>query len=299
LQGKGPTTTTLTTGDDTFNIGGDLTVRRMGFGAMQLTGPGVWGPPEDPAAARAVLRRVVELGVNFIDTADVYGPYDNERLIRDALHPYPADLIIATKGGMVRGGPATRENPGISMNGTEAHIRQAVEGSLRDLGVDRIDLYQLHRVDPAVPIEETMGVFRALRDEGKIRHIGLSEVGVEQIERARSVVEIATVQNLYNLAIRRHEAVLAYCERNAIGFIPFWPLHLEGLATSETLAGIAAEVDATPEQVALAWLLRKSPVTILIPGTSSLAHLEQNVAARDVALSQAQIQALDRLVSEP
>jgi pyridoxine 4-dehydrogenase len=290
---------TLTTGDDTFNIGGDLTVRRMGFGAMQLTGPGVWGPPEDPAAARAVLRRVVELGVNFIDTADVYGPYDNERLIRDALHPYPADLIIATKGGMVRGGPATRENPGISMNGTEAHIRQAVEGSLRDLGVDRIDLYQLHRVDPAVPIEETMGVFRALRDEGKIRHIGLSEVGVEQIERARSVVEIATVQNLYNLAIRRHEAVLAYCERNAIGFIPFWPLHLEGLATSETLAGIAAEVDATPEQVALAWLLRKSPVTILIPGTSSLAHLEQNVAARDVALSQAQIQALDRLVSEP
>jgi aryl-alcohol dehydrogenase-like predicted oxidoreductase len=294
---------TSATGDDTFYIGGDLPVRRMGFGAMQLTGPGVWGPPKVPAAARAVLGRAVELGVNFIDTADVYGPHDNERLIFEALHPYPADLVIATKAGLVRSGPATRENPGISMNGTEAHIRQAVEGSLRDLGVDRIDLYQLHRVDPAVPIEETMGVFRALRDEGKIRHIGLSEVGVEQIERARSMVEIATVQNLYNLAIRRHEAVLAYCECNAIGFIPFWPLHLEGLATSETLAGIAAQVGATPEQVALAWLLRKSRVTILIPGTSLLAHLEQNVAARDVELSEAQMQALDQLAppaaSEP
>jgi pyridoxine 4-dehydrogenase len=294
---------TLTTGDDTFHIGGDLPVRRMGFGAMQLTGTGVWGPPKDPPAARAVLRRAVELEVNFIDTADVYGPHDNERLIAEALHPYAAGLVIATKGGMVRSGPATRENPGVSMNGTEAHLRQAVEGSLRDLGVDRIDLYQLHRADPAAPIEETMGVFRALRDEGKIRHIGLSEVGVEQIERARSVVEIATVQNLYNLAIRRHEAVLAYCERNAIGFIPFWPLHLEGLATSEILAGIAAAVDATPEQVALAWLLRKSAATILIPGTSSLAHLEQNVAAREVELSEAQMQTLDQLVppavSEP
>jgi len=286
---------TSTTRNDTFQIGGELPVRRMGFGAMQLTGPGVWGPPEDPASARAVLRRAVELGVNFIDTADVYGPGDNERLIAEALHPYPAGLVVATKAGLVRGGPATRENPGISTNGTEAHIRQAVEGSLRDLGVERIDLYQLHRVDPAVPIEQTMAVFRALRDEGKIRHIGLSEVTVEQIERARTVVEIATVQNLYNLAVRRSGEVLAYCERNAIGFIPFWPLHLDSLATSSVLVEIAGQAAATPEQVALAWLLQRASVTLLIPGTSSLAHLEQNVAARDLVLSDAQMTALDRL----
>jgi pyridoxine 4-dehydrogenase len=203
-----------------FHIGGDVPVRRMGFGAMQLTGPGVWGPPLDRANAQGVLRRAVELGVNFIDTADVYGPGDNERLIREALQPYAADLVIGDKAGMVRSGPATREHPGISMNGTEAHIRWAVEGSLRDLGVERIDLYQLHRVDPATPIEETLRVFRALRDEGKIRHIGLSGVSIEQIERARAVVEIATVQNVYSLAIRQHDDELAYCERNGIGFIP-------------------------------------------------------------------------------
>jgi aryl-alcohol dehydrogenase-like predicted oxidoreductase len=278
-----------------FHIGGDLPVRRMGFGAMQLTGPGVWGPPADAAAAQAVLRRAVELGVNFIDTADVYGPGDNERLIRAALHSYPEGLVIGSKAGLVRSGPATRENPGISMNGTEAHIRRAVEGSLRDLGVESIDLYQLHRVDPATPIEATMRVFRALRDEGKIRHIGLSEVGVVEIERARAVVEIATVQNVYNLAIRRHDDVLAYCERNGIGFIPFWPLHIESLAQSETLARIAVEAAATPMQVALAWLLKKSPATILIPGTSSIHHLEQNVAASHVELSDGQMQVLESL----
>jgi pyridoxine 4-dehydrogenase len=286
---------TLATGGGTFQIGGDLPVNRMGFGAMQLTGPGVWGPPQDPVGARAVLRRAVELGVNFIDTADVYGPGDNERVIREALHPYPAGLVIASKGGLVRSGPATRENPGMSMNGTQAHIRRAVEGSLRDLGVERIDLYQLHRVDPATPIEETMGVFKALRDEGKIRHIGLSEVSVEQIERAQSVVEIATVQNIYNLAVRNHAEVLAYCERNAIGFIPFWPLHIEAVAGSETLTRIAGEAAATPSQVALAWLLKRSAVTILIPGTSSLAHLEENVAAAGLELSEARMQALEAL----
>jgi pyridoxine 4-dehydrogenase len=179
-----------------FHIGGDLPVHRMGFGAMRLTGPGVWGPPEDEANARAVLHRAVELGIDFIDTADVYGPRCNEQLIRTALAPYPSWLVVATKGGMVRSGPATRENPGMSMNGTEAHIRNAVEGSLRDLGVERIDLYQLHRVDPETPVEESMLVFRALRDEGKIRHIGLSEVGVEEIERARSIVDIATGKNV-------------------------------------------------------------------------------------------------------
>jgi len=289
---------TSTTDHSTFHIGGDMPVARMGYGAMQLTGPGVWGPPQDPANAQAVLRRAVELGVDFIDTADVYGPGDNERLIRAALHPYAAGLRIATKAGLVRNGPATRENPGISTNGTEAHIRRAVEGSLRDLGVERIDLYQLHRVDPATPIEDTMGVFRALRDEGKVRHIGLSEVGVAEIERARSVVEIATVQNVFSLAIRRHDEVLAHCERSGIGFIPFWPLHLEALADSEVLARIAAETAAATTQVALAWLLKKSPSIILIPGTSSVAHLEQNVAARDLELSDAQMVALDSLAGD-
>jgi pyridoxine 4-dehydrogenase len=285
----------MTVGSDTFRIGGDLPVNRMGFGAMQLTGPGVWGPPADPASARAVLRRAVELGVNFIDTADVYGPGDNERLICEALAPYPGDLVIATKGGLVRSGPATRENPGVSMNGSAAHIRRAVEGSLRDLGVERIDLYQLHRVDPATPIEETMAVFRALHDEGKVRHIGLSEVGVAEIKRARAVVQIATVQNVYSLAIRRHDEVLAYCEGAGIGFIPFWPLHLEGLSTSETLGRIAAEAGFTPRQAALAWLLNKSPAIILIPGTSSVAHLEENLAAGDVELSEVQMRDLEAL----
>jgi aryl-alcohol dehydrogenase-like predicted oxidoreductase len=273
-----------------FHIGGDLAVHRMGFGAMQLAGPGVWGPPVDPEGARAVLRRAVELGVDFIDTADVYGPGDNERLIREALSPYPPGLAIATKGGLVRSGPATPENPGMSMNGTEAHIRAAVEGSLRDLGVERIDLYQLHRVDPATPIEETMGVFRALRDEGKIRHVGLSQVSVEEIERARAVVEIATVQNVYNLAVRNYADVLAHCEALGIGFIPFWPLHIEGVAESDVLARIAAEVGASPRQVALAWLLQISPATILIPGTASVAHLEENLAAREVMLTDRHMQ---------
>ena len=282
-------------GSDTFRIGGDLAVHRMGFGAMRLTGPGVWGPPEDEANARAVLRRALELGVNFIDTADVYGPGDNERIIREALHPYHAKLVIGTKAGLVRSGPSTPANPGISMNGAEAHIRRALEGSLRRLGLARIDLYQLHRIDPATPIEETMLVFRALRDEGKVRHIGLSEVGVEQIERARSVVEIATVQNRYNLTMRKHNDVLAYCEQHGIGFIPFYPLDNGALAKSEAMAAIVARTAATPAQIALAWLLTRSPVTILIPGTSSIVHLEQNVAAGDVELSDADMDALERL----
>jgi pyridoxine 4-dehydrogenase len=279
----------------TFRIGGDLPVQRMGFGAMQLTGPGVWGPPQDEANARAVLRRAVELGINLIDTADVYGPDHNERIIREALQPYQAGLVIGTKVGMVRGGPYTPENPGISMNGSEAHIRHAVERGLRKLGVARIDLCQLHRVDPATPIERTMRAFRALRDEGKIRHIGLSEVSVEEIERARSVVEIATVQNLYNLASRGHEPVLTYCERNGIGFMPFWPLHAGAVARSPAMAEITARTGATAGQLALAWLLNKSPCMLLIPGTSSIAHLEQNVAARDIVLSAADMAALDRM----
>ncbi len=262
---------------------------------MKLTGPGVWGPPEDEANARAVLRHAVKLGVDFIDTADVYGPGDTERIICDALLPYPADLVVATKGGMVRSGPSTASNPGISMNGTESHIRQALEGSLRRLGLKRIDLYQLHRVDPSTPIEETMRVFRALRDEGLVRYIGLSEVSIEEIERARAVVEIATVQNIYNLALRKHDDVLAYCESNGIGFIPFWPLHSGALAKSDAMSEIAARTASTPAQIALAWLLRKSFVTILIPGTTSIEHLEQNVAACSLTLSDTDMEVLDRL----
>lgn len=278
-----------------FRIGGDLPVHRVGYGAMRLTGPGVWGPPQDPHAAAAVLRRAVDLGIDFIDTADVYGPGDNERLIRDTLAPYKAGLVIGTKGGMVRSGPATPENPGMSMDGSAAHIRRAVEGSLRDLGVERIDLYQLHRVDPAIPIEETMAVFLALRTEGKIRHVGLSEVGTEQIERARSVVPVATVQNRFNLTDRRHHDVLVHCERNGIGFIPFYPLGAGALIKSAKVATIAARTSASSGQVALAWLLQKSPVMLLIPGTSSLAHLEQNVAARDLVLTEDEMMALDQI----
>lgn len=286
---------TITTTSGIFRIGGDLPVHRMGFGSMRLTGPGVWGPPEDEENARALLRRALELGINFIDTADVYGPGDNERIIREALHPYPSELVIGTKGGMVRSGPGTRENPGISMNGTEAHIRSAVEKSLSDLGVSCIDLYQLHRVDPKTPIEETMRVFRALRDEGKIRHIGLSEVGVDDIKRAQSVVDIATVQNVYNLATRKHEDVVTYCEKNDIGFIPFWPLQGGPSDTPALITEISIRTGATPRQLALAWLLRKSPVIILIPGTSSIKHLEENVASCDVLLSDHDVDALDSL----
>ena len=276
----------------TFKIGNSLEVNRMGFGTMQLTGPGVWGPPKDEASARTLLRRAVELGINFMDTADVYGPDHAERLVHEALHPYPEGLVIATKGGLVRSGPATVENPGMSMNGSESHIRNAVEGSLRKLGIGCIDLYQLHRIDPATPVEDTMKVFRALRDEGKIRHIGLSGVGVEDIERARSVVEISTVQNLYNLAERKHDPVLAYCEQHGIGFIPFWPLHIGALNKSVVMATITERTGATPAQIALAWLLKRSPVILLIPGTSSIAHLEENAAACNVDLSDQDMEAL-------
>ncbi len=282
-----------------FRIGGDLPVHRMGFGAMRLTGAGVWGPPENPVEAAAVLRRAVELGIDFIDTADVYGPGDNERLIRDTLRPYGPGLVIGTKGGMLRSGPATPANPGMSTDGSAAHIRGAVEASLRNLGVACIDLYQLHRVDPATPIEDTMAVFHALRKEGKIRHVGLSEVGTAQIEKARSVVEVATVQNRYNIADRRHHDVLTYCERHGIGFIPFYPLGAGTLASSAALAPMMARTGASSGQIALAWLLQRSSATILIPGTSSVAHLEQNVAARDLVLTDAEMMALEHFEATP
>ena len=221
------------------------------------------------------------------------GPGDNERLIRDTLSPYKAGLVIGTKGGLIRSGPATVANPGMSTNGSSAHIRRAVEGSLRDLSIERIDLYQLHRVDPATPIEDTMAVFLALRNEGKIRHVGLSEVGTEQIERARRVIDIATVQNRFNLTDRRHDDVLRYCERYGIGFIAFYPLGAGKLAMSAAVGSIVERTSATPGQIALAWLLQRSPATILIPGTSSLTHLEQNIAARNLTLMPDEIAALE------
>ncbi len=259
----------------TFAIGGDLPVHRLGYGAMQLTGPGVWGEPADRAQAIAVLRRAVELGINLVDTADSYGPHVSEELIREALHPYPKGLVIATKAGLTRPGPS-RWVP----LGRPEYLRQQCEMSLRRLGVERIDLFQLHRIDPKVPVEDQFGALRDLQKEGKVRHIGLSEVNVAEIEAARHIVTVATVQNQYNLAYRNSQDVLDYCTRNNIGFIPWFPLATGELAKPHgILTRIARQLDAQPAQVALAWLLKKSPVMLPIPGTSKVKHLEENTAA--------------------
>ena len=272
----------------TFDLGDDLTVNRLGFGAMRITGEGVWGEPEDPEEARAVLRRAVELDVNFIDTADSYGPDVSERLIRETLHPYPDGLVIATKAGLLRDGPG-QWRP----DGRPEHLREACEGSLRRLKLDRIDLYQLHRVDPQVPAAESLGTLAELRDEGKIRHVGLSEVGVEEIRQARELVPIASVQNRYNLTDRGSEEVLDFCEREGIGFIPWFPLAVGDLARpGGPLDEIAARHDATPGQIALAWLLWRSPVMLPIPGTSSVTHLEENTAAASLELDQEELATL-------
>jgi len=281
----------LTAPGGTFQLGGDLPVHRLGYGAMQITGKGIWGEPSDRAGAVAVLRRAVELGVNFIDTADSYGPYVSEDLIREALHPYPADLVIATKGGLVRTGP----DKWIPV-GRPAYLRQQVEMSLRRLGIDRIDLYQLHRVDPDVPLADQVGELKALQDEGKIRHIGLSEVDSAQIEEAGRTARIVSVQNLFNLADRHHEAVLDYAERNDIAFIPWFPIATGQLAAPGSVLEDAAEKHgSSPAQLALAWLLRRSPVLLPIPGTSSVGHLEENVAAAAVELSDAEYDELSAL----
>jgi pyridoxine 4-dehydrogenase len=259
----------------TFAIGGDLRVHRLGFGAMQLTGPGVWGDPDNRVEAIAVLCRAVELGINLIDTADSYGPYVSEELIREALHPYPKGVVIATKAGLTRPGP----RHWIPL-GRPEYLRQQCEMSLRRLGVERIDLFQLHRIDPKVPADDQFGVLRDLQKEGKIRHVGLSEVNVAEIEAARQIVPIATVQNQYNLAYRNSEDVLNYCARENIGFIPWFPLATGDLAKPHSvLSKVARQLGAQPAQVALAWLLKKSPVMLPIPGTSKLKHLEENTAA--------------------
>jgi pyridoxine 4-dehydrogenase len=270
--------------------GGDLVVNRLGFGAMRLTGRGILGEPEDPEEARRVLRRAVELGVNLIDTADSYGPEVSERIIAEALRPYPEDLVLATKGGYTR--PGGRWVP----NGYPRHLREACEGSLRRLEVDRIDLYQFHTPDPNVPFEDSVWALAELRDEGKIHHVGLSNVGVRELEIAIDIVPIASVQNRYNLTDRSSEAVLQACEREEAGFIPWFPLATGRLARSRgPLDEIAARHDATPLQVALAWLLGHSPAMLPIPGTSSVAHLEENVAAAGLRLSEDEMATLDRI----
>ena len=275
-------------GAGTLALGGDLPVNRLGFGAMRLCGPGVWGEPEDPRAAEAVLRRVVEIGINLIDTADAYGPEVSERQIDSALHPYPEDLVIATKGGYTRQGPGRWRT-----NGRPKHLREACEGSLRRLKLDRIDLYQLHRPDRRVPFEDSVWTLARLREEGKIRHVGLSNVGVEQLLAALDIVPIASVQNRYNLVDRSSEAVVEACEREGIAFIPWYPLATGKLARpGRVLDRIAARRGATPSQVALAWLLARSPVMLPIPGTSSVEHLEENAAAADLRLTEEEIATL-------
>ncbi len=282
----------------TFMIGGDRRVHRMGFGAMQLPGPAVWGEARDAQNPGRVLHRARELGIDLIDTAEAYGPEVNERQIRSALSPYPQDLLIATKCGLLRTWPKGTDYPDMRPNGAPGELRKSTEGSLKRLGVERIDLQQLHRVDPAVPIEESVGELARLRSEGKIRHIGLSEVGVEQIERARAVVPIATVQNKYNVADRVYEAVLAHCEAHAIGFMPWFPMGGGRVRSNAVVTRIATRHRALPAQVALAWLLKRSRHVLLIPGTASVAHLEENVAAADLALSADDMAELESAAAE-
>jgi pyridoxine 4-dehydrogenase len=266
---------------ETFAIGGDLEVHRLGFGAMRITGPGIWGPPDDPDEARRVLRRAVELGIDLIDTADSYGPEVSENLIAETLHPYPEGLVIATKGGLLRSGPGQWPR-----DGRPERLREACEGSLRRLKLDRIDLYQLHSPDNKVPYEDSVGALKELQGEGKIKHIGISNVSLDELNQARGIVEVVTVQNHYNLEDRRSEDVLEACEEANIGFIPWFPLDTGRLAEpGGPMDRIATEHEATPAQIALAWLLARSPAMLPIPGTSSVEHLEENIEAAEIELS--------------
>jgi pyridoxine 4-dehydrogenase len=286
------------TASGTFTIGGDLTVYRLGFGAMRLTGPGIWGPPADKQEAIAVLRRALELGVNLIDTADSYGPEVSESLIAEALYPYPKDLVIATKGGLLRTGP--NQWP---QDGRPEHLREALEGSLRRLRLYHIDLYQFHRPDPKVPFEDSVGALAKMREEGKIRHVGLSNVTIEQLAQAQQIVPIVTVQNHYNLAMRQSEhltvdeseAMIDLCAREGIGFIPWSPLAFGELARSgSVLDQIAKRHNARPGQIALAWLLQRSSTTLPIPGTASIKHLEENLVGATIKLNQEEFRTLGR-----
>src|SRR5271155_414272 len=272
-----------------FLIGNDLRVVRLGFGAMRITGNGIWGEPKDRPEAIRVLRRAIELGVNFIDTADSYGPGVGEEIIAEALHPYPAGLVIATKGGFDRPGP----NRWVE-NGRPDRLRQACEGSLRRLRLDRIDLYQLHRIDPKVPAADQFGTLKDLQEQGKIKHIGLSEVSVRQIQNARAIVPIVSVQNRYSVADRGSEDVLEYCEKEKMGFIPWFPLAAGRVSGADSpISRVAAKVKATPSQLALAWLLARSPVILPIPGTSRVEHLEENVTAAGLKIDASEMQELD------
>ena len=271
----------------TITLGGELTVNRMGFGAMRLTGKGIWGPPKDRPEAIRVLRRAVELGVNFIDTADSYGPTVSEEIIAEALHPYPDGLVIATKGGLERPGP-DQWVP----NGRPDYLRRQLEGSLRRLKLERIDLWQLHRIDEKVPADEQFGVLREFQREGLVRLLGLSEVSVAQIQHARRVIPIVSVQNRYNLTDRAWEAELDYSEREGLAFLPWFPLAAGALDEGGPLARIARRHEATPYQIALAWLLARSPAMLVIPGTSSVGHLEENVRAAEIQLTAEDLEAL-------
>ncbi|UOY03515.1 aldo/keto reductase [Blastococcus sp. PRF04-17] len=276
---------------DTFSIGGDLPVHRLGYGAMQLTGPGVWGEPADRAGAVAVVRAAVEQGVDFIDTADSYGPQVSEQIIAEAAFPYPDGLVIATKAGLTRTGPGVWP-----VCGRPEYLTQQVELSLRNLRVDRIDLIQLHRIDPQVPLADQLGAFRALQEQGKVRHIGVSEVSVEELKAAREIVDVVSVQNLYNLTSRQSQDVLDYATAEGIAFIPWFPIATGDLAAPDSpVADIARELDATPAQVALAWLLHKSPVVLPIPGTRSVEHLVENLGAARLVLSDGEMARLDAL----
>jgi pyridoxine 4-dehydrogenase len=274
----------------TFSIGGDLTIHRLGFGAMRITGGGVWGEPKDREEAKRVLKRLPDLGVNLIDTADAYGPEVSENLIAEALHPYPSGLVIATKGGFTRQGPNKW-----AVVGRPEYLRQCVEMSLRRLKLERIDLYQLHRIDAAVPVEDQVGELKKMQKEGKIRHIGLSEVSVKDIERALKTAPIVSVQNKYNIADRTHEEVLQYCEEHNLGFIPWFPMEAGKLnQPGSALDKAAKSHNASTAQLAVAWLLHHSPVMLPIPGTSSVKHLEENVAAAEIKLSDMEWQTLEK-----
>jgi len=271
-----------------LTIGGDLTVRRMGYGAMRITGKGIWGPPRDKAEALRVLKRAIELGVNFIDTADSYGPKVSEELIAEALYPYPSGLVIATKGGLLRTGPDQWP-----VDSSPEHLKNALEGSLERLKLDRIDLYQLHRIDPKVPAEKTFEFLQGVQEEGLVKHIGLSEVSVEEIKKAEEYFEVVSVQNIYSVDNRKWESVLKYCEETGKAFIPWFPLNAGNVDSMQKAEKVAAEIGATTHQVALSWLLHHSPNILLIPGTSSVAHLEENVQAEKISLTPEQMKRLE------